>query len=85
MNTRSKLVVLAFSGLALLGLSSMNVSARIVCSGDACWHVHEDYDFPPGVSVEIHPDNWHWRDSEQFVWKEHPGRGYWRGEEWRRF
>ena len=85
MNTRSKFVALAFAGLAVLGLSSINASARIVCSGDTCWHVHEDYAFPPGVRVEIHPDNWHWRDSEHFVWKEHPGHGYWEGGQWRGF
>jgi hypothetical protein len=85
MNTRSKLLVLAFSTLALLGLSSVGASARIVCSGMTCWHVHEDYDYPPGARVEIHPDNWRWRESEHFVWKEHPGRGYWEGERWNQF
>ncbi len=85
MNTRSKIVVFAFSGLALVGLSSMNASARIVCSGDACWHVHETYNYPQSVRVEIHPADWHWKDGERFVWKEHPGRGYWEGDEWLTF
>ena len=85
MNTRSKIVAAALSGCAILALSSLTASARIVCSGDTCWHVHEDYAFPPGVHVEVHPDNWHWREGEHFVWKEHPGRGYWRDGEWRSF
>ena len=88
MNNRSKIVAAALSGCALFALSAMNASdasARIVCNEDACWHVHEDYAFPPGVRVEVHPDNWRWRDGDHFVWREHPGRGYWHGNEWRDF
>ena len=61
-------------------------AARIVCNSDGdCWHAHEDYAFPPGVRVEVHPDNWRWHEGEHFVWKEHPGRGYWEGREWHNF
>lgn len=53
MDTRTKLVVSTFSGLALLGMSSLSVSARIVCNEDGdCWHVQEEYAFPPGVHIE---------------------------------
>ena len=83
MNTRIKIATLAFSGLALLGLSSIPASARVVCSGDTCWHVQEDYDYPPGAHIVIHPDNWHWGANEHYVFKDHPGRGYWEGGEWR--
>jgi len=86
MDTRTKLVVSTFSGLALLGMSSLSVSARIVCNEDGdCWHVQEEYAFPPGVHIDIHPDNWRWKEGEHFTWKEHPGRGYWRHDEWRGF
>jgi len=85
MNTRSKIVAAALSVGVILALSSLTASARIVCSGATCWHVHEEYAFPPGVRVEIHPDNWRWREGEHFVWKEHPGRGYWSEDEWRPF
>ncbi len=85
MSARVKLPVILFSSLGLVAMTSVSASARIVCSGDACWHVHEDYDYPPGAHVEIHPDNWHWREGEHFVFKEHPGRGYWEGGEWRGF
>ena len=85
MNTRSKFFVLAASGLAVIGLSSMSARADIACSGDTCWHVHEAYHYPSGVHVEVHPDTWHWGPSEHFVVKEHPGRGYWGEGEWHEF
>lgn len=86
MNAKTKLLGLTLSGLAALGLSSLTAQARIVCNEDgACWHVHEDYDFPPGVHVEIHPDDWHWREGERHAWKEHEGRGYWHGGAWQQF
>ncbi|MBV9288143.1 MAG: hypothetical protein JO288_10015 [Hyphomicrobiales bacterium] len=85
MNTRSKFVVLAFSGLAVLGLSSVAARAGIACSGDTCWHTHEAYDYPPDAHIIVHPDTWRWGPSEHFVYKEHPGRGYWEGGEWRAF
>ena len=86
MNTRSKLVVLVFSGLALLAMSSLSASARVVCNEDGdCWHVQDMYTYPPSVHLSIHPDNWRWRDDEHYAWKEHPGRGYWHGGEWQGF
>ena len=86
MNMRSKLVVLMLSGFALLALSSLTASARIVCNDDGdCWHVERDYVYPPSVRLSIHPDNWHWKDGEHYAWKEHSGRGYWCGGKWREF
>jgi hypothetical protein len=86
MNIRAKLCVLVFSGLALVAVSSVSASARIVCNEDGdCWHAQEDYTFPPGVHVEIHPDNWHWKEGERHDWKEHEGRGYWHGGKWEAF
>jgi hypothetical protein len=86
MNMRSNLVALALCAFGVLAFSSLNASARIICNNDGdCWHTHEDYAFPPGVHVEIHPDNWHWREGEHFVWKEHGGRGYWHGGHWDAF
>jgi hypothetical protein len=35
--------------------------------------------------VIIHPDDWRWREGEHHVWREHPGRGYWRGGAWAPF
>ena len=83
MTTRSNIVALALSAFGVLAFSSLTASAAIVCNNDGdCWHTHGDYAFPPGAHVVIHPDNWRWRHGEHFVWKEHEGRGYWRGGTW---
>jgi hypothetical protein len=88
MRNSVKFMILPLSALAVFGASSINASARIVCNeGGACWHVHEDYAFPPTAGVIIHPDDWRWKEGERYTWREppHPGRGYWKGEEWAPF
>jgi hypothetical protein len=86
MNTSTKLALIPTAALALVSLSSLSASARIVCNEDgACWHVHEDYAYPPAAGVIIHPDDWRWRDGEHYAWREHAGRGYWRGGAWAPF
>jgi hypothetical protein len=86
MNTSTKLALIPAAALALWGLSSLSASARVVCNEDGdCWHVHEDYAYPPGVGVVIHPDDWRWAEGEHHAWREHPGRGYWHGGAWAPF
>jgi hypothetical protein len=86
MNTSTKLAIIPAAALALWGLSSLSASARIVCNEDgACWHVHEDYAYPPSAGVVIHPDNWRWKEGEHYAWREHSGRGYWHGDVWAPF
>jgi hypothetical protein len=86
MNGRGKFVTIALSALAVLGLSSLSASARIACNNDGvCWHVHEDWAFPPGAGVVIHPDDWRWKDNEHYSWREHAGRGFWNGDRWQVF
>jgi hypothetical protein len=86
MNTAIKLVALPVATVALLGFSSLSASARIVCSADGdCWHIHEDYAYPPAAGIIIHPDDWRWKEGEHHVWREHPGRGYWKGGDWAPF
>lgn len=70
-------------GAGMLALSAMSASAAIVCNGNVCWHTHEAYDYPPDARVVVHPDDWHWGRHEHFVFREHEGRGYWRGGRWR--
>ena len=86
MNTSTKLALIPAAALALLGLSSLSASARIVCNeGGDCWHVHDDYAYPPSAGVVIHPDDWRWKEGEHYTWREHPGRGYWHGDAWAPF
>jgi hypothetical protein len=83
MNIRSNIVALALAGAGLLGLSSLNASAAIVCNEDGdCWHTPEAYTYPPGAHIVIHPNEWRWGPGEHFAWKEHQGRGYWEGGNW---
>jgi hypothetical protein len=86
MNPRAKLVVIALAGLGMAGLSSMSASARIVCNEDgSCWHTPDMYTYPPAAGIIIHPDDWRWKEGEHYSWKEHEGRGYWHGGDWRAF
>jgi hypothetical protein len=82
MTLLSKSLLSAALGASVLALSAMNVSAAIVCGGRACWHTQEAYEYPPTARVVVHPDNWRWGPREHFTWREHEGRGYWRGNRW---
>ncbi len=82
MQSFKKAITCALIGTAALAFSSMTASASIVCSGNACWHTHETFDYPPSAHVVIHPDNWRWGANDHYVWREHAGRGYWSGDHW---
>ena len=69
-------------GAGLLALSSISASAAIVCQGNVCWHTHEAYDFPHEAGIVVHDDNWRAGPHEKFTFREHEGRGYWRGGKW---
>ena len=75
-----KIILAAAVGAGALALSALNASAAIVCTGDVCWHTHETYTYPPDAHVTIHEDNWRAEPSIRF--REHEGRGYWRGDTW---
>ena len=84
MNARAKLVFLVHTGFALLALTSLNTSARTVCNvKGACWRVPDDYVYPHALRRSVHPAGWRWREWDHYVWKEHEGRGYRHGGEWR--
>ena len=69
-------------GAAAVMASTLSASAAIVCQGNVCWHTHEAYDFPHEAGVVVHEDDWHWGPHEKFRFREHEGRGYWRGGRW---
>jgi hypothetical protein len=74
---------LAFAAAGALALSATAASAEIVCNGEGeCWHVREHVEYKPEFGVRVHPDNWKWRESEHYKWREHAGRGYWRNGIW---
>ncbi len=78
----SKSLLGAVVGAGVLAFSALSASAAVVCTGDVCWHTHESYVYPPDARVIIHPDDWRWGPGEHFAWREHEGRGYWRGDRW---
>jgi len=83
MTLQKRIGMISAIGGALLAASVVNATAAVICSGNVCWHARERYDYPPEARVIIHPDGWHWGRGERFTWREHEGRGYWRGDRWR--
>ena len=70
----------AIAGAGALAFSAAGASAAIVCSGNTCWHVKEKYEYPSGAGVVIHEDDW--KVAPGITFREHAGRGYWRGDTW---
>ena len=87
MRTVGEFTLAAALAAGALALASTTASAAIVCNRDGdCWHAHHgDYPDHPEFGLVIHPDDWHWKDSEKHHWREHAGRGYWEGETWKTF
>jgi hypothetical protein len=77
-----KILSAAAIGAVAVMMSTFSASAAIVCQGQTCWHTHGAYDFPHEAGVVVHEDNWHWGPHEKFAFREHEGRGYWRGGKW---
>jgi hypothetical protein len=72
-------------GAGILAVTSMSASAAVVCTGNVCWHTHEAYHYPPEARVIVHDDGWRAGPSDHYVFREHEGRGYWRGDNWERW
>ena len=86
METLSRLTIIALVAACALAMTATSVSARIVCNEDGdCWHVHGDYDYGPTLGLTIHPDDWKWKEGERHRWREHEGKGYWKGKDWKEF
>jgi hypothetical protein len=75
-----KIILAVVVGAGAMALSAFTASAAIVCTGDTCWHAHESYSYPPDARVTVHEDTWKVGPSIRF--REHEGRGYWRGDSW---
>ena len=79
--TVGRTILGAALGAGLLAITSAGASAAIVCQGNVCWHAHERYAYPPSAGIVVHEDTWKAGPSIRF--REHEGRGYWRGGTWR--
>ena len=82
MTAMSKTLFGAALGAGVLAFSAVSAPAAIVCNNSVCWHTPQRYEYPPDARVTVHPDNWHWGVREHYNWREHEGRGYWRGDRW---
>ena len=67
-------------GAAVLALSAASASADVACIGDTCWHVKERYTYPAESKVIIREDSW--KPGPKIRFREHEGRGDWRGSTW---
>lgn len=81
----TKLVAAAAISAGAIALTTGSASAYVVCNdiGD-CWHVSDQYTYPSESRVIVHDDTWKWADTDaaRYHWREHTGRGYWRGDVW---
>lgn len=78
-----KFAAAAALGAGMLAMTVGSASAAVVCNAyGACWHVRHPYAYPPEARIVIHPNGWHWGRREHYVWRDHPGRGYWRNGVW---
>ena len=75
-----KTIICAAIAAGALALSGASESAAIACNGSVCWHVRDHYRYPARAHIMIHED--HWRAGPHIVFREHRGRGYWRGRTW---
>ena len=81
MKNFGKLALGAFVGASALAFGAVAASAAIVCNEEGdCWHAGVRHEYPAAAGVVIHEDNW--APGERFHWREHEGRGYWRGGNW---
>jgi hypothetical protein len=86
MKTFSKVTIAALMGASALAMAATTASARIVCNADGdCWHAQTEYNYEPAFGLSVHPDNWKWKEGENHAWREHEGKGYWKGKDWKEF
>jgi hypothetical protein len=80
MHAFTKTLIIAASGLAL---AATGASASVVCNDEGnCWHTKGDVEYKPELKLHVHPDSWKFADKDNYKWREHEGRGYWKGGIW---
>src|SRR5664280_1661306 len=82
MTALSKSLAGAVIGAGILAFSAVSASAGIACAGLVCWHTQSTYEYPSESRVVVHEDTWKWGPSEKYSFREHEGRGYWKGDSW---
>ena len=82
MTALSKSLAGAVIGAGILAFSAVSASAGIACVGLVCWHTQSTYEYPSESRVVVHDNDWKWGPSEKYSFREHEGRGYWKGDSW---
>ena len=82
MTALSRSLAGAVIGAGILAFSAVSASAGIACVGPVCWHTTSTYEYPSESRVVVHEDTWKWGPDEKYSWREHEGRGYWKGDSW---
>jgi len=82
----SSIAVAALMGASAVAFISTGASASIVCNSDGdCWHTKTDYTYAPSFGLNVHQNDWKWKEGEKHAWREHDGKGYWKGDAWTGF
>ena len=82
MTALSRSLAGAVIGAGILAFSAVGASAGIACVGPVCWHTTSTYEYPKESTVVVHEDSWKWGPNDKYSWREHEGRGYWKGDSW---
>ena len=85
MNTFRTLALAGLVGASAIAMTT-SANARIVCNEEGdCWHTQTVYVYPPTLGLTIHENDWKWKEGEKRRWREHEGKGYWKGDRWEEF
>jgi len=59
-------------------------SAEVACNRwGECWHVQNRFDYPAGIGITFHADNWARAHRHGYHWRgDRDGRGYYRNGVW---
>ncbi|MGD0636229.1 MAG: hypothetical protein ABSA13_18795 [Beijerinckiaceae bacterium] len=86
MKLLSTITFAALMGVSAVTLISTSASAAIVCNEDGdCWHTQTEYQYQPEFGLTVHQNDWKWKEGEKHQWREHEGKGYWKGGSWKPF
>ena len=73
-------------GVSVVVLMSTSASTAVVCNKEGdCWHTPTEYPYRPTFGLTVHESDWEWREGEKHAWREHEGKGYWKGGSWQTF
>jgi hypothetical protein len=86
MKTFNAMTIAALMSVGGMALISTSASAAVVCNQDGdCWHTQTDYNYQPAFNLTVHENDWKWKEGDKHAWREHEGKGYWKGHDWKKF